>query len=288
MSMQFNVWTKSMLTALLIALVALSWTRHLDTYAQAVTAEHFKSALAAAALARAFNGVISVAQGTEVAIQPVGVGVTLTLGEILDPINDLVERFSALALVASAALLIQLTLSQIVTSSWLAGGVTVGVMGFLLLLWRTGRLSTSSGWLRCVMGLLFVRFLLALVLIATHWINSNFLNEMLTSSMANLGAASASLETLETGHPATTDDDSFLERTADGLARMFDNSKESLDVQTRLETLKSQIEDSVEDIIRLIVVFALQTIIIPLLAAWLCWWLTKIVWSRTRPQLPVS
>ena len=50
MSMQFNVWTKSMLTALLIALVALSWTRHLDTYAQAVTAEHFKSALAAAAL----------------------------------------------------------------------------------------------------------------------------------------------------------------------------------------------------------------------------------------------
>lgn len=34
------------------------------------------------------------AQGTELSIEPMGVGVILTLGELLDPLNDLIEQFS--------------------------------------------------------------------------------------------------------------------------------------------------------------------------------------------------
>ena len=45
-------------------------------------------------------------------MQPVGVGVTLTIGEVLDPLNDLVERFAWLALVASVSLGLQMTLGE--------------------------------------------------------------------------------------------------------------------------------------------------------------------------------
>ncbi|HEC72775.1 MAG TPA: hypothetical protein ENI26_00190, partial [Methylophaga aminisulfidivorans] len=59
------------------------------------------------ALARGLNGVISVAQGTELSVEPMGVGVTLTPGQILDPLNDMVEQFSTVLLIASASLGIQ-------------------------------------------------------------------------------------------------------------------------------------------------------------------------------------
>ena len=85
---------------MLISLIALSWTQLLDQPAQAGTAATLKRALATYAIARGLNGVISVAQGTEIAIQPVGVGLTISAGEILDPLNDLVEHFSWLVLVA--------------------------------------------------------------------------------------------------------------------------------------------------------------------------------------------
>ena len=82
---------KAALTILVVAATALAWAGTADQIARDATADNFREALAVAALARAFNGVISVAQGTEVAIQPIGVGVTLTLGEILDPIKALLQ-----------------------------------------------------------------------------------------------------------------------------------------------------------------------------------------------------
>jgi hypothetical protein len=50
------------------------------------------------AVLRGLNAVISMAQGTELAIKPMGVGVTLTPGELLDPLNDMIEQVSSVLL----------------------------------------------------------------------------------------------------------------------------------------------------------------------------------------------
>lgn len=62
------------------------------------------------ATARTLNAVISVVQGTQVELQPGGVGMTFTPGQVLDPINDLVEQFSLLMLAASVSFGVQLAL----------------------------------------------------------------------------------------------------------------------------------------------------------------------------------
>ncbi|MCB1944024.1 MAG: hypothetical protein KDI53_18575, partial [Candidatus Accumulibacter sp.] len=72
-----------------------------------------KRALVSFATARALNAVISVAQGTEVSMQPAGMGVVLTPGQLLDPVNDLVEQFSHLMLAASVAFGVQKVLISI-------------------------------------------------------------------------------------------------------------------------------------------------------------------------------
>jgi hypothetical protein len=87
-------------------------------------------AIAAFAVARTINAVISVVQETEIGVS-IGINTTLGPGQILDPLNDLIERFSTAALIAATLL-------------WalkLAGG-------FVLLPWLP----------LCLAGLLLLRF----------------------------------------------------------------------------------------------------------------------------------
>ncbi|MGB1109342.1 MAG: hypothetical protein ACPG4N_03245 [Gammaproteobacteria bacterium] len=95
---------KILISVVLISIALVGATRSLDQAALVQLDESFKRALATYAIVRGINAIISVVQGTEVAIEPGGVGVILAPGEIFDPINDLAERFSWVMLLASASL----------------------------------------------------------------------------------------------------------------------------------------------------------------------------------------
>lgn len=60
-------------------------------------------AIAAFAVARTINAVVSVIQETQVGVS-LGINTTIEPGQILDPLNDLIERFSTAALIAGTLL----------------------------------------------------------------------------------------------------------------------------------------------------------------------------------------
>ena len=107
---------RSLKSLLLLVIAALAITGAADDVSREFADDALKRALATFAVARTLNGVISVAQGTEVAVEPGGVGVVMTPGQILDPVNDLVERFSSVMLVAASSLGLQIVLLEIL--SW--------------------------------------------------------------------------------------------------------------------------------------------------------------------------
>ncbi|MCU0929027.1 MAG: hypothetical protein MUE62_07545, partial [Burkholderiaceae bacterium] len=74
-------WPQVLAAALLGLLVVLAWWAPLDAAAERQVDAGLKRALATFAAARALNALISVAQGTEVALEPAGVGVTFTPGQ---------------------------------------------------------------------------------------------------------------------------------------------------------------------------------------------------------------
>ena len=81
-------WVKYSLLALAVALlVAVSFMKPIDKSSESQVDSAMTRALIGFGIARTLNGVISVAQGTEFAVQPAGVGVNFSPGEILDPIN---------------------------------------------------------------------------------------------------------------------------------------------------------------------------------------------------------
>ena len=95
--------SKKLIRTVLILIVAgAAVTGFADATSRDYAQKSLSRALVTYAAARTLNGVVSVAQGTEIALEPGGVGVVLTPGQVLDPINDLVERFSSVMLVAWA------------------------------------------------------------------------------------------------------------------------------------------------------------------------------------------
>ena len=140
-----------LLLAVLLVLTA-AWLHPLDDAAAPEVEAGLKRALTSFAAARALNAVISVAQGTEVAVQPAGVGVTFAPGQALDPINDLVEQFSTLMLAASVSFGIQRALLGAGAHWALSLLLTVVALGWAAWHWR-GHM--PPGWAtRVLVGLL--------------------------------------------------------------------------------------------------------------------------------------
>lgn len=75
-------------------------------------------AIAAFAVARTINGVISVIQEMQVGVS-LGINTTLQPGQILDPLNDLIERFSTAALIAATLLWALKLMGNFVLLPWI-------------------------------------------------------------------------------------------------------------------------------------------------------------------------
>ena len=90
--MRFDV--NALIAVLIVVLVTLSSTRVLDDYVDDYTDESIRNAALTYATARGINGLVSVLQSTEVEAGVIVSG-SMTIGEVLDPLNDMIERFSS-------------------------------------------------------------------------------------------------------------------------------------------------------------------------------------------------
>ena len=258
---------RRLLTAAALALILLAtWVLRLDDAALAQVDAGWKLALATFAAARALNAVISVAQGTELAVQPAGVGVTLTPGQVLDPVNDLIEQFSLLMLMATAAFGAQRVLIGI--GGWwpMSVALTLVSLAWAALQWRG---PAAPRWLaHLLLGLLLVRFLVPMAALGSEAAFRLFMQDDYRSGQQTLEQSTAQIG--QAAGPVITPpaDESVGER----VRRWW---SQGTDVGARFEELKAVANRAVEHVIRLIVVFTLQTLVLPLLLGWLLWRLLK-------------
>ena len=76
------------------------------------------------AACRLINGGVSVLKESDVSLEPMGLGVTIAVGQVLDPIDDMTERLSNVLVTAIASLGTQKLLHEVATklSPVLIGG----------------------------------------------------------------------------------------------------------------------------------------------------------------------
>mgnify|MGYP000972616794 CR=1 FL=1 len=264
---------RAILPLLLLALVACAWVAPFDAPAGEKVDAGLKRALVSFATARALNGAISVAQGTELSLQPAGVGATFAPGQLLDPVNDLVERFSDLMLGASVLFGAQKVLLG-VGSYWpISTVLSLVALAWAALWWRRRRIDP---WLsRLLVLFLMLRFAVPAVTLASDRVWQQFLDQDYRVSQQAIDAtSSAAASTEATAVQAAPAPHGVLEQLRRWLAR-------TTDVRARFDELEQMLERATEHLIRLMVVFVLQTLVVPVVLLWAMW-----SWTRSLFESP--
>jgi len=240
----------------IVLLINVSWqdmTRGIESDSAIYLDETFEKAGTAFLIARALNATISVAQSFT--ITPF-VG-ELTIGEILDPINDIIERFSWVMLAVTVSIGIQKLLMEIGISV----DLTLIAMSTLVLIWISFFTKTpkTKNFLRIAAYKLFIiMFLIRFAIPITGFLGSQispvFLDDKRDDAMQAISISKAKISDIE-----STD---FVTSPKNSVAKLEESSK-----------------NIVNQIITLITLFLLESILFPLLILWV---LTKLI-STTIP-----
>ncbi len=257
---------KLLITLAVAALLAVAASGLADRAGYEYTERGFKRALVTFAVARGLNAVISVAQGTEIALEPAGVGINFTPGQVLDPVNDLVEQFSTVMLASATALGLQRLLLELFAS----GGYTVflGVvwLGALLLLWLPRQ---AAYWrallLRTAVLLLVLRFFVPLLAMTGELFYDAFLQDRFTASSQRIAEVTADIGQINEGAEQAVAEDVTL---AERARRIYQSAVAAVDVGGYVQRYERAAADVSEQVVNLIVVFLVQTVLLPLLFLW--------------------
>jgi hypothetical protein len=125
--------------------------------------------------------------------------------------------------------------------------------------------------------LLFVRFAIVLATLGTGLVNEYFLTQREETAVDYLSQTREKIEATTDAAPAPgTSTDSVLER----FNKFIDDQKQALDIENRLSRLRLDVEAAVEQVVNLIVVYIIETLLLPLGFLVVAWGLVKQAWRR--------
>jgi len=199
---------KKITIATILFLVIFSWVGVLDRYSDNYTDKAIVQAGSAYAISRGINGIVSVLQSSTISG---GVGVaegSMTVGEILDPLNDLIERFSTVMIWVLSSLVLQKVLLLIASKPLFSS--ILSVLGFisLMIVWY-GKNNNYQMLLRLFMLFVLIRFSLAVVLILNSSVDNMYLYNQIVESNNNLKIFQINLKNIQKSTSLSEED--FLE-----------------------------------------------------------------------------
>ena len=247
--------------------VEKTFVGNIDKNANAYLDKTMKKALFTFAIVRGINAIISVIQDSDVAVSPAGVGITIAVGEILDPVNDLIERFSWVVLASTTSLGIQKILMNV--TSWLGFRVlmTLSMLIIFIGLWapQLFKSNIKSAGYKLVLLSILIRFCIPVISIATDKIDELFLDKKYNQAIKPLETVGNEMNKDEVKAGGISGDENILSK----VRTFFSGIKDTVNLEKKVQYIKDKISNYIEYIIDLIVIFILQTIIVPLIILWL-------------------
>lgn len=228
-----NKKKRLLITAAVAFLVLVSWLEFFDKQSIAYIDKALVQATVTFGLARAFNAVISVLQSVEISI----VAVSITIGEALDPLNDLVEQFSTLMQYAIGSLIIQKLLIEIVSHDFFKIVISVtGVVFVISMYINNGKYILYFA--KTFIFTIFLRYIFILVLVMNSIVDTVFLNDSINNDIATLGNYPLEIKDIGVDKNLENELKSALEQDLENLQINF------LSVQKELNLLASTIDEA--------------------------------------------
>jgi hypothetical protein len=230
------------LLALMVALVVLSWAGTLDTFSSDYVGASLLDAGIIYATARGINALVSALQGTELDMWLV----TFSVGELLDPVNDMIERFSGVMTIAITSLVIQQLLLVVVSDATLSTALSLLAVAVVVSLY-INKTNSYKILLKVFLVLALLRFCLALVVVANLWVDRAFLPDSNTVEYRVMQDFRGELE---------------------GVNEVLRGEGDRAEVVGRFDQLQQKFDRFVDSSLRLMGALLLKAVIIPLLFIW--------------------
>ncbi|RXK13302.1 hypothetical protein CP965_05730 [Halarcobacter mediterraneus] len=269
-----NNWNKILLSIFTILAVLFAITFTIDDNAKKLVDDSFTQALIVFGSAKALNAVISLAQGTELSLP----FLVVAIGEVLDPINDLVEQFSLVMLASMTSLGIQKIFLSFVTNE--IYNYTLFTCVIIFNIWLFKRFNKDEKvreiFFKIVFVLLFLRFAIPMIsyvndisynYFVKNEYNIEILNENLNETKDEIKKVTE--ETIE-----QKENNSFFGK----VLEKFDSSY----YEKKVDSYTKAVNNSSEDIVDLIIVFIFQTIFLPILFLFVLYWFIKSIFNMKR------
>ena len=267
-------WNKLLLSIFTISAVFIAITFAIDTTAKTLVDDSFSQAIIVFGSAKALNAVISLAQGTELSL-PFFV---VAIGEVLDPVNDLVEQFSLVMLASMTSLGIQKIFLNFVTNE--IYNYLLLVLVIVLNIWLYKRFRNDNKlrdiFFKAVFVLLFLRFAIPMIsyvndISYNYFVKEEYNIERLNENIVKVkeDVSRVNQETLQ----AKKESSIF-----DKIVEKFDSEYYSKKVQEYTDA----VDNSSEYIIDLIIVFIFQTIFLPILFLFILYWFVKSIFNMKQ------
>ena len=263
------MYKKLLISLFLITLVQLSFIKVIDYNSSEQLDRAFTRSLSVFAIARSLNGLISVLQGTEVYATPAGVGVNFAVGQILDPMNDMLERFSWVMLMSTVSLGIQEIVLHFAQTPFVQGLLSLSVIGLLFMLWipKLWHRSSFNLIFKSFIVFSFVRFLVPLIVLINEGVYTYGLEEQYEKAKNSLEITQTQTEVL-------------VHQIRQNQAQQNSSWLDSLNVNQQVQTfklkmqniwtnLKNKFNSAIDYMLSLIAIFIVQSVLLPLLSLWL-------------------
>jgi hypothetical protein len=261
---------KIFLTVVMLIILGISLSFGLDENAIAMQDQALDRAMIAFGLAKGLNAIISLIQGTEISLAPAGLGLSFSVGEVLDPFNDMVERFSWVMLFSSVSLGIQKLLLMLSSKLFLQVAMGASIVATLMFLWikKLEKYNLILVSLKLFVLLVFLRFGAIFFVYTSDILYTSVLETEYEKATKIVSQTKTKLEELNTQNKeivVAQQDQGFIEKFYSAKKHFI----ESLNISERLESLEAEINEASRNIVNLITLFLVQSVLMPLLFLWL-------------------
>jgi len=240
--------TKLIQPRFIVLVLIISWSSGLDTLAAYINSESIKDGAIIYGLARSINGVISVIQSAEIG----GVIGSVHPGELLDPINDLIERFSSVMAWSLSSLVLQKVLLTIFNSTIfkLIFTLVCILVLFAKFIFTTNRTIQKLWSLFLIVASL--RFSISVVCALTAIVDYGFIQKIEQTSLKTVRQFNSDISV---GINTITETDENTSNTLSTYtSQRLDTISERDEIKNELRKLEQQLEDlpsrSIIDVIK--------------------------------------
>jgi len=267
-------WNKILIVFLSTIIVFIAFSYTLDVKGKELVDESFTQSVLVFGSAKALNAVISLAQGTELDLP----FLTVAIGEVLDPINDLIEQFSFVMLASMVSLGVQKIMMNFVTTD---------LYNFVLLfciivvnIWLFYRFQRDEKlrtiFFRITVILIFLRFAVPLMGIVNEFAYNSFVKQEYNIQTLNDQIIQVKENVNKVTHST------IQNKENSSILNKITNITEKFDSQyydTKIDEYKKAVDNASEYIVALIIAFIFQTILLPLLFLFILYHFVRAIFN---------